>query len=47
MPVDSSFEKQWLNKLQNGLQKLGKADLFNEITKEKNTTLSSNGQIIL
>ncbi len=33
MPSESGFEKQWLAKLKNGLQKLSKADLFDEILK--------------
>ncbi|MBC8415956.1 MAG: hypothetical protein ISS80_02875 [Candidatus Cloacimonetes bacterium] len=35
MTFDKNFEKQWLDKLQIGLKKIGKADLFNEITKDK------------
>ncbi len=35
MTFDKNFEEQWLDKLQIGLKKIGKANLFNEITKNK------------
>ena len=35
MAFDKDFEKQWLDKLQIGLKKIGKADLFNELTENK------------
>ncbi len=35
MKFDKNFEKQWLNKLQIGLKKIGKPDLFIELTKDK------------
>jgi len=35
MVFDKNFEEQWLGKLQIGLKKIGKADLFNELTKDK------------
>jgi len=35
MAFDKNFENQWLSKLQINLKKIGKADLFNELTKDK------------
>ena len=35
MNKDDLFEEQWLDKLQNGLNKIGKADLFIELIKNK------------
>lgn len=35
MAFDKNFEEQWLSKLQIGLKKIGKADLFNELSKGK------------
>ena len=35
MSVDNNFEKQWLYKLKIGLKKIGKADLFYKLTKDK------------
>ena len=35
MVFDKNFEEQWLGKLQIGLKKIGKADLFNELIKNK------------
>ena len=35
MKFDKNFEEQWLDKLQNGLKKIGKVDLFIELIKNK------------
>ncbi len=35
MAFNKKFEEQWLDKLQNGLKKIGKADLFIELIKNK------------
>ncbi len=35
MAFDKNFEEQWLDKLQIGLKKIGKADLFNELTENE------------
>ena len=35
MTFDKNFEEQWLDKLQIGLKKIGKADLFIELTENK------------
>lgn len=35
MSFDKNFEKQWLDKLQNGLKQIDKGNLFLELTKDK------------